>query len=212
MKYIFFFLLHFLSCAAYSQDSTATTFEIRNNVFFVIEKTYFSGGRILTEERPADADTAAAVNQIISPALKSASQYANIAATAARINIPRKLINETSNALQSLTGQNYYTITNRLLMPEILPTDSTGQYLEQVYVMRVNNTPIPVILRRNQSGQLVMKQGSTNFQVDIVSRNWLRIRRYQGTDMLAEEGTWIDVFQESSGAYISADLKYRLLK
>ncbi len=207
MKYIFLFLF---PVAAYSQDSTSTSFDFRDGVFFVIEKTYLSGGRVITDERPADADTAAAVNQIIFPALKSAIQYAEIAATAARINVPRKQVNEASLALQSLTGRDYYETTNNLLISEFLPSGEDGQPIESVaYTMRVNGTPIPVTLRRNATDQLVMRQGATNFRVEIVSRNWIRIRRYQGTEVLASEG-WVDLFQERNGAFISADLKYQL--
>lgn len=207
--FLFFFLLPF---CGFSQDSTATFFERRNGVFFVIEKSHYPGGRIVTEERPADADTAAAINQIISPVMKTASQYANIAATAARVNIPRKVINEASNALQALTGQDYYETTNRLLISEFLQPDTSGGYTESSLTMRVDGTPISVTLRRNAAGQLILRQGSTNFRVDIVSRNWLRIRRYQGTETLAADGGWVDLFQEKNGAYISGDLKYNLRK
>lgn len=208
MKYILF--LFFTPALLKAQDSTSTSFEVRNGTFFIIEKTYLSGGRILTDERPADTDTAAAITQVITPVLKAATQYANIAATAARINKPRQQINEASAVLQSLIGQDYYTITNRVLIGEFLPTDTTGQLTDVAYTMRVDDTPVPVTLRRNASGQLIMRQGATSFRVDIVSRNWLRIRRYQGTETLASDGTFIDLFQEKNGNYISSDLKYRL--
>jgi hypothetical protein len=209
MKNIFLIFFLFPICG-FSQDSTATFFERRNGAFFVIEKSYYPSGRIVTEERPADADTAAAINQIISPALKTASQYANIAATAARINIPRKVINEASNALQALTGQDYYETTNRLLISEFLQPDTSGGYIESSLTMRVDGAPISVTLRRNAAGQLVMRQGATNFRVDIVSRNWIRLRRYQGAETLAAEGVIVDLFKETEGRWISLDLKYIL--
>jgi hypothetical protein len=193
-------------------DSTATTYENRAGTFFAVTRSFFSTGRVLTDEQPLGRDTNGVVNAIIGPVFNNAGQFAQQAANAARIGRIRQQINAASASLQTLTGSDYYDITNRLLIAEFLPPGEDGQPVQSVaYTMRVNGTPIPVTLRRNATDQLVMRQGATNFRVDIVSRNWIRIRRYQGTEALAADG-WIDLFQERNGAYISEDLKYQLRK
>lgn len=213
MKHILFLLfMPALLCAQESPDSTATTYESRAGTFFAVTRSFFPTGRVVTDEQPLGRDTNAVANAIISPVFTAASQYAQTAASAARIGRTRQQINAASAALQSLTGQDYYDLTNRLLIAEFLPNGEDEQPVQSVaYTMRVDGTSIPVTLRRNASGQLVMRQGATSFRVDIVSRNWLRIRRYQGTETLAADG-WVDLFQERNGAYISTDLKYILRK
>jgi hypothetical protein len=193
-------------------DSTATTYENRAGTFFAVTRSFFSTGRVLTDEQPLGRDTNGVVNAIIGPVFNNAGQFAQQAANAARIGRIRQQVNAASASLQTLTGSDYYDITNRLLIAEFLPPGEDEQPVQSVaYTMRVNGTPIPVTLRRNATDQLVMRQGAINFRVDIVSRNWLRIRRYQGTEVLAADG-WIDLFQERNGAYISEDLKYQLRK
>jgi hypothetical protein len=213
MKHILFLLLFPAALLAQDQpDTTAVTYENRGGIFYTVTKTTFQSGRIVTEETPLGADTAGVVNAIIGPVFNNAGQFAQQAANAARIGRIRQQINAASASLQTLTGSDYYDITNRLLIAEFLPPGEDGQPVQSVaYTMRVNGTPIPVTLRRNATDQLVMRQGATNFRVDIVSRNWIRIRRYQGTEALAADG-WIDLFQERNGAYISEDLKYQLRK
>lgn len=214
MKHTIFLLLFpALLSAQETPDSTATTYENRAGAFFAVTRSFFPTGRVLTDEQPLGRDTAGVVNAIIGPVFNSAGQFANQAATAARIGRQRQVINAASASLQTLTGQDYYDLTNRLLIAEFLPTGEDEQPVQSVaYTMRVDGTPISVILRRNPAGQLVLRQGATNFRVDIVSRNWLRIRRYQGTETLAADGGWVDLFQEKNGAYISSDLKYNLRK
>lgn len=207
--FILFFLPGILN-AQETPDSTVTTYENRTGTFFSITRSFFPNGRILTDEQPLGTDTTAVANAILAPVFSVATQYAEKAATSARLARTRQQINGASSALQSLTGLDYYDFTNRLLIDEFLPIDEQGQSGQSVnYTIRVDGTPILVTFRRNTSGQLVMNQGATNFRVDIVSRNWLRIRRYQGTEIPTATG-WIDLFQEKNGNYISSDLKYQL--
>ena len=210
---IFLFLFPAFLFAQETPDSTATTYENRAGTFFSITRSFFPTGRVVTDEQPLGRDTAGVVNAIIGPVFNSAGQFANQAATAARIGRQRQVINAASASLQTLTGQDYYDLTNRLLIAEFLPLGEDEQPVQSVaYTMRVDGMPISVTLRRNAAGQLVMRQGSTNFRVDIVSRNWLRIRRYQGTETLTADNGWVDLFQEKNGNYISSDLKYNLKK
>jgi len=213
MRYIpIFILFPALICAQETPDSTAASYENRAGTFFAVTRSFFSTGRVLTDEQPLGRDTNGVVNAIIGPVFNNAGQFAQQAANAARIGRIRQQINAASASLQTLTGSDYYDITNRLLIAEFLPPGEDEQPVQSVaYTMRVDGTPIAVTLRRSATNQLVMRQGATNFRVDIVSRNWIRIRRYQGTEALAADG-WIDLFQERNGAYISEDLKYQLRK
>ncbi|MGI9161150.1 MAG: hypothetical protein ACR2K1_15490 [Saprospiraceae bacterium] len=212
MKQIFFLLLFPTLLFSQDADSTTVTYENRAGTFFAVTKSFFPTGRVLTDEQPLGRDTNAVANAIIAPVFTAAGQYATQAAQAARIGRPRQQVNAASAALLSLTGQDYYDITNRLLIAEFLPNGEDDQPVQSVaYTMRVDGTPVSVTLRRNAAGQLIMRQGAANFRVDIVSRNWLRIRRYQGTETPATDG-WIDLFQERNGNYISADLRYVLRK
>jgi len=208
MKHILFLLLFPLGLFAQDQpDTTAVTYENRGGIFYTVTKTTFQSGRIVTEETPLGTDTAGAVNAIIGPVFTATTDAANKAVQVARLNRVRQQVVAANTALNGLVGQDYFSVVQNAVGQEFLP-DS----LQSIpATMRVDGgSPIAASIRRNAAGRLVFRQGTQNFTLDIVSRNWIRLRRYQGTETLAAEGTIVDLFKETEGRWISLDLKYIL--
>jgi hypothetical protein len=214
MKYtIFLFLLFPLCLAAQEQpDSTTQAIENRGGVFFSVNRAFFPSGRILTDETPLGSDTTTVANAIIGPVFSTLSAFSEKVVEVVRIQRMRQLLQSTDNSLTSLLGRGYYDILQELLINDFLPQDSTGATPPVAYTMRVNGAqPVNVALMKNAGGRLVMRQGSTNFLVDVVTRNWIRLRRYDGTGTATPDtsvrvdlhfetarGQWID----QSGRYI----------
>jgi hypothetical protein len=208
MKHILFFFL--LPAALFAQDqpdTTAVTYENRGGIFYTVTKTTFQSGRIVTEETPLGTDTAGVVNAIIGPVFTATTDAANKAVQVARLNRVRQQVVAANTALNGLVGQDYFSVVQNAVGQEFLP-DSVQSIPA---TMRVDGgSPITASIRRNAAGRLVFRQGTQNFTLDIVSRNWIRLRRYQGTETLAAEGTIVDLFKETEGRWISLDLKYIL--
>ena len=208
MKRIIFFLLAlpFALAAQEQPDSTLTTYENRAGVFFSVVRNYYPTGRISTEETPLGSDTAAVANAIIGPVFTANTQIAIYAAQVARINRQRQQVTAASQALQSLVGLDYADVVENIVAQEFLDSLQPTPY-----VMRVNGVPIDVELRQNNNGRLVLRQGSTNFRIELFSRNWIRIRRYQGSETETPDNTVrLDLFEETPGRWISQDLGYTL--
>lgn len=206
-RVLFFFLFPLFLQAQETPDSTLTTYENRAGVFYSITRNVFPSGRILTTEDPLGSDTAAVANAIIGPVFTGNTQIAAYAAQVARINRQRQQVTAASQALQSLVGLNYADVVENIVAPEFLA--DTVQ--SAPYVMRVDGVPVDVELRRNNNGRLVLRQAGTNFRIDLFSRNWIRLRRYQGTGTeTPDAGVRVDLFLEKPGRWISLDLKYDL--
>lgn len=215
MKHILFFLLFPAALFAQDQpDTTAVTYENRGGIFYTITKTTYQSGRIVTEETPLGSDTAGVVNAIIAPLFTDATKLADQATKVARLPRFRAQLASVNAALNGLIGSDYFSVTDRLISKEFFGAvnEETGQQAEVVQcAIRVDGgAPITASIRRNAAGRLVYRQGAQNFTLDIVSRNWIRIRRYQGTEVLAAEGAIVDLFKETEGRWISLDLKYIL--
>lgn len=208
MKHILFLLLFPLGLFAQDQpDTTAVTYENRGGIFYTVTKTTFQSGRIVTEETPLGTDTAGVVNAIIGPVFTATTDAANKAVQVARLNRVRQQVVAANTALNALVGQDYFSVVQNAVGQEFLP-DSVQSIAA---TMRVDGgTPITASIRRNAAGRLVFRQGTQNFTLDIVSRNWIRLRRYQGTEALAAEGVIVDLYKENEGRWISLDLKYIL--
>jgi hypothetical protein len=208
MKHILFLLL--LPAALFAQDqpdTTAVTYENRGGIFYIVGKTTYQSGRIVTEETPLGADTAGVVNAIIGPVFTATTDAANKAVQVARLNRVRQQVVAANTALNELVGQDYFSVVQSAVGQEFLP--DTIQSISAT--MRVDGgSLIAASIRRNAAGRLVFRQGTQNFTLDIVSRNWIRLRRYQGTETLAAEGIIVDLFKEAEGRWISLDLKYIL--
>lgn len=208
MKHILFFFL--LPAALFAQDqpdTTAVTYENRGGIFYTVTKTTFQSGRIVTEETPLGTDTAGVVNAIIGPVFTATTDAANKAVQVARLNRVRQQLVAANTALNGLVGQDYFSVVQNAVGQEFLP-DSVQSIPA---TMRVDGgSPITASIRRNAAGRLVFRQGTQNFTLDIVSRNWIRLRRYQGAETLAAEGVIVDLFKETEGRWISLDLKYIL--
>jgi hypothetical protein len=208
MKHILFFLLFPIGLFAQDQpDTTAVTYENRGGIFYTVTKTTFQSGRIVTEETPLGTDTAGVVNAIIGPVFTATTDAANKAVQVARLNRVRQQVVAANAALNGLVGQDYFSVVQNAVGQEFLP-DS----LQSIpATMRVDGgSPITASIRRNAAGRLVFRQGTQNFTLDIVSRNWIRLRRYQGTETLATDAVIVDLFKETEGRWISLDLKYIL--
>jgi hypothetical protein len=208
MKHILFLLL--LPAILFAQDqpdTTAVTYENRGGIFYTVAKTTYQSGRIVTEETPLGADTAGVVNAIIGPVFTATTDAANKAVQVARLNRVRQQVVAANTALNGLVGQDYFSVVQNAVGQEFLP-DSIQSIPA---TMRVDGgSPITASIRRNAAGRFVFRQGTQNFTLDIVSRNWMRLRRYQGTETLAAEGIIVDLFKETEGRWISLDLKYIL--
>ena len=208
MKHILFLLL--LPAALFAQDqpdTTAVTYENRGGIFYTVAKPTFQSGRIVTEETPLGTDTAGVVNAIIGPVFTATTDAANKAVQVARLNRVRQQVVAANTALNGLVGQDYFSVVQNAVGQEFLP-DSLQSIPATMCVD--GGSPIAASIRRNAAGRLVFRQGTQNFTLDIVSRNWIRLRRYQGTETLAAEGTIVDLFKETEGRWISLDLKYIL--
>ncbi len=205
MKNILFLFFLIPAFGFSQQDTTFTYWERRDSTFFKITKSVYESGRIVTEEEPISNDTSELAMSIISPLYFAADDIAGNALRIARLPRFFSQVNTFSSQLQSLVGYNYYEATDRLLGSQFLP-----EGVSPPVTMRVDGgSPIAASIRRNAAGRLVFRQGAQNFTIDIVSRNWIRLRRYQGTEILAPEGTAIDLFKEAD-RWISLDLKYIL--
>ena len=215
MKHILFLILFPAALFAQDQpDTTAVTYENRGGIFYTVAKTTYQSGRIVTEETPLGTDTAGVVNAIIAALFTDATKLADQATKVARLPRFRAQLASVNAALNALIGNDYFSVTDRLISKEFFgqPNEETGQQPESVQcAIRVDGgAPITASIRRNAAGRLVFRQGTQNFTVDIVSRNWIRLRRYQGTETLAAEGIIVDLFKETEGRWISLDLKYIL--
>lgn len=206
MKNTLFLLLFIPFFGLAQQDTTWSYWERRDSVFFKVTKSLYESGRIITEEEPIGNDTSELAMSIISPLYFAADDMAGNALRIARLPRFFSQVTASSAQLQSLVGYNYYEATDRLLGDQFIRTGSSTPA-----TIRVDGgAPITASIRRNAAGRLVFRQGAQNFTLDIVSRNWLRIRRYQGTETLATDAVIVDLFQETPGRWISLDLKYIL--
>ena len=213
MKTVFLFLF-LLFAATYLQaqetaDSTTTTIENRAGVFYSVGRAYYPTGRIVTDETPLGSDTLQVANAVIGGTFSVLTEFAGHAVEVARINSKKRLITDANTAL-SVLNLDYYTVMDGLLRTEFIPDSaSTVPYTIKV----ANAAPISVSFRRNAGGQLVFRQGSQNFAVDIITRNWIRIRRYDGTaTQTPDNSVRVDLFRETPRRWISIDLKYILVQ
>jgi hypothetical protein len=213
MKRIAFLFLLFPLCLAAQETVTADTsyIENRTGMFWQVQRQTFDTGRIRTEETPLGSDTTAVANAIIGPAFQTFQQYAERAAfVQANFARQRQLLGAVNSSLMGLLGQNYTTLLGANIGDEFLGN----------YTMRINGgAPIQVEIIRLPAGVLRFRQGGTNFVFDILSRNWVRIRRYDGSatqtpdtnvaiDLFLDPGTgtWVDASQGLGNS------RYRLRK
>ena len=194
MRAILFILLPF---AVFGQTLTTDTSYItqRDSVFFQVKILGYDNGKRITEETPIGSDTAAVANAIIGDAYP---QFQNYAAGANRVltsYLPmRQLLNAAQASLTQATGVNYL---NTLAA-------NIGDEFVGDYVMRVNRDLIDAQIVRLPSGALRYRQGGTNFVINIISRNWIRLIRYDGSSTVTPEpGTFVDFFADERGVFVS---------
>ena len=70
------------------------------------------------------------------------------------------------------------------------------------YNIRVDggsNISASIIRPGGGTGQLRFRQGGTNFTLDVVTRNYIRIRRYQGTStQTTDTGAVVELFLDGT--------------
>jgi len=207
MRYIIFLflLLPALISAQDAVSSDTSYIENRQGVFWQVTQTTYESGRIVSDQTPIGSDTATVVNAVIGALFPALTQYADAAVQATKLQQQRKRIAEAGQSLTLLIGKNYYTSRGDLIGDEFLSE----------YTMRVNgNAPINVEVFRLASGALRYKQGGTNFVFDVVTRNWVRIRRYDGTStQTADQSIVVDLFFDAAAKrWIDASGRYILRK
>ena len=208
MKYLILVLALFAAFALTAQDAVSSDtsyIENRSGVFWQVTQTTYESGRIVSDQTPIGSDTATVVNAVIGSLFPSLTQYADAAVQATKLNQQRKRVTEAGQSLTLLIGKNYYTSLGDLIGDEFLSE----------YTMRVNgNAPINVEVFRLASGALRYKQGGTNFVFDVVTRNWVRIRRYDGSStQTADQSIVVDLFFDAAAKrWIDASGRYILRK
>ncbi len=207
MRYIIFLflLLPALISAQDAVSSDTSYIENRQGVFWQVTQTTYESGRIVSDQTPIGSDTATVVNAVIGSLFPSLTQYADAAVQATKLQQQRKRIAEAGQSLTLLIGKNYYTSLGDLIGDEFLSE----------YTMRVNGSaPIAVEVIRLASGALRYRQGGTNFVFDVVTRNWVRIRRYDGSStQTADQSIVVDLFFDAAAKrWIDASGRYILRK
>lgn len=207
MKYlIFLFLLLPALISAQDAVSSDTSYiENRSGVFWQVTQTTYESGRIVSDQTPIGSDTATVVNAVIGALFPALTQYADAAVQATKLQQQRKRITEAGQSLTLLIGKNYYTALGDLLGDEFLSE----------YTMRVaGGAALNVSVLRLASGALRYRQGGTNFVFDVVTRNWVRIRRYDGSStQTAEQSIVVDLFFDAAAKrWIDASGRYILRK
>lgn len=206
-------LFVFTAFLATGQEIVSDTsyFENKENTLFYIKRQAFSDGRVRIEEIPFRNDSSEIINSIIGEHFQILTQYAEKAAyLQSNFTRQRQIINSLNNLFNSLIKQNYFSLMSNLIGDEFLGN----------YSIRVNGGPqIPVQIVKLQNGAVRFRQEGTNFVLDILSRNWIRIRRYQGTSTLASDtNVTVDLFFDTStNTWIDASagigrITYRLKK
>ena len=186
-------------------DSSVVTVENRQGVFFRATTDYYPNELVRTEQRRL-GDTTQAAQAIVGASFASLTEFAQKAIAVVNIAEQRRVINQATQALSLITGLNYFDVTDTLLSPEFLPDTLTSV----PYRMRINgNAPVNVTLRNSAQGKLVMRQGATSFRVNIVTRDWIQLVRYDGTETPTNDLTVrVDLWQVRPGLWRDFSLRY----
>lgn len=189
MKKVLFLLL-LLPLLAHAQDgvlSDTSYIENRAGQFWQVRTQVYDSGRTLREEVPYGADTTAVVNALIGSVFPQLTQYATAAAMV-QMERARNLqaLLAVSGSINQVLGVSYFQAVGGLLESEFLGA----------YTMRVNGAaPVLCEIVRLPNGALRFRQGGTDFILDVISRNWIRIRRYDGSSKLtAQTNVIVDLF------------------
>jgi len=106
----------------------------------------------------------------------------------------RQLLNGVNTSLLQATGVNYLNTMAAQIGDEFVGP----------YIMRNGATLIDAEILRLNNGALRYRQGGTNFVIAILSRNWIRLIRYDGSDNLTPDvGTFVDFFADDRGVFVS---------
>lgn len=190
-------LLILLPCAVFGQTLTVDTSYIirKDTTFFQVKILEYDNGKRLTEETPIGSDTTAVANAIIGDAYPQFQAYAAGANRVLTSYLPmRQLLNGANTSLLETTGLNYLNTMAATI----------GDEFVGVYQMRVNGVWVDAEIVRLSSGALRYRQGGTSFVIAILSRNWFRLIRYDGTSTpTADPGTFVDFFADDRGIFVS---------
>lgn len=181
-KLLLFFTFALLALSAGAQTSDTTYIEYRDGAFY----------RVTISNEFLSVDTAATIQAIIGEVYPRLESFGVAAVQVINLNRARKLVSDASAKLASLTGSNYYNTTDAQLGDEFL-----GDY--NIRVDGGSNIAVSIIRAGGGTGQLRFRQGGTNFVLNVVTRNYIRIRRYQGTaTQTPETGAVVELFLDGT--------------
>lgn len=189
----------FLFITTFSFSQTDTTFlTYKDSMFWKVRITINADGEINTNEKPIGKDTAAVINSLVGEVYPEYETYAVNAFNVLRnYRLISRSINATSSALFSLTGKTYLSSMSKIIGDEFI-----GEY-----VMNTANGNVDCSIVKLASGALRFRQGTTNFPIDIISRRWFRIRRYDGRSTLTENNNYVDFFSSGNNFIGTTDVQ-----
>lgn len=184
MEKLFFVLaLIFSALFVNAQDvivSDSAYVSVKNDTFYQMRVQVYASGRKVTEEAPLGRDTVQAVSALLSQGYALSKEFANGLLIVENENRFRKTINGLSAAINAVTGLTYYRQIDARVGDNLL-----GEYRLKVG----DNAPVNVSIIRTNAGLFRLRQGTTNYVVDVYAENLLRVRAYNNeTFFLVQTG------------------------
>jgi hypothetical protein len=164
-------------------DTTYT--EQRGDTRFYVQKITYTSGRIVTDERPAQAlDTIAEVNRIVSEIFPQLEQYAAAALAVSRSREMQRRLRTADQAITSLVGKSIFAeMDSRLSLA-----------LEGDYRFRQSGVATDVTISRTVQGNLRFRELGTNYTLTVISRSWIRVRyKNADLDLFWDGSQWVDL-------------------
>lgn len=193
MKYLLGFLFLFVAAlGAQGQivsDSTYTV--VRNDTFYQVRQQLYANGRRVTDEQPLGKDTTTVLNALLTQGYDLSQSFATAYIAVEAEATFRRAINGLSTVINTLTGKTYWRQIDMAL----------GDKLLGEYQFTANGSVNPVTIIRTATGLLRLRQGSTNYTVDMYAENFIRIRNYNGTDIYLVRANDASQFTGNNRAY-----------
>lgn len=202
MKNLFFaFLFFFVAIATVSAQETIVSdsayVSIKNDTFYQMRVQVYNTGRKVTEEAPLGRDTVAAVSALIGQAYALSAEFAQGLLIVENQSRFQKTINGLSSAINNITGLSYYRQIDARI----------GESLLGDYRLNVGEAaPVNVSLIRTNAGLFRLRQGTTNYVVDVYTEKLLRVRNYNS------ETFFLTLINENPIRYSGLSRKYVLTK
>lgn len=172
MKNLIFFLLFFAVQSAFGQDviiSDSAFVSIKNDTFYQMRVQSYASGRKVTEENPLGRDTANVLSTLIGQAYDVSSQFANALLIVENQNRFQKTINGISASISKLSSLSYYQQIDARI----------GDQLIGAYNLRFGDeSPVNCSIIRTNTGLIRLRQGTTNYILDVYTDLFIRVRNY----------------------------------